>query len=62
MMIGSGCATEGVSVEGVRDVLDPLVTAHATALAKDGGSESVKTGRTLIATYDCVMEEKKCAE
>ncbi len=46
----SGCArvagTDGCSR------LKPLVTAHAAALAVDGGPQSLATGRALIATDD----------
>jgi hypothetical protein len=31
------------------------MTAHAAALAEDGGPRSLTTGRALIATYDAVF-------
>lgn len=41
-----------VSGEALCDGLDPLVNAHASALAADGGDRSVVTGQALIASYD----------
>lgn len=35
--------------------LEPLVTAHAAALAVDGGPQSLATGRALIA-----MDDARC--
>jgi uncharacterized protein YceK len=50
----TGCATVA-SNDAARDVLAPRVTAHAAALASDGGPLSLTTGRALIATYDSVF-------
>lgn len=36
----------------VLDRLDPLMTAHAAALAGDNVAEMRRTGRVVIATYD----------
>ena len=50
----SGCATapsEGAAVATL-DRLDPLMTAHARALAGEDISKMRSTGRRLIATYD----------
>lgn len=53
LMIASGCAT-GASDSAMRDVLAPLMTEHAAALAEDGGPRSLATGRRLIATFDAM--------
>lgn len=47
----TGCATVG-SGDAVCGRLGPLLTAHASALADDGGPRSLSTGRALIATAD----------
>lgn len=60
LLIGTGCATEPGSVEAVRDELNPLVADHAEGLAEDGGPKSLQTGRNLIATYDCLVENEQC--
>jgi len=54
MLIVSGCETVA-SNDAARDVLGPRMTAHAAALAEDGGPRSLTTGRALIATYDAVF-------
>lgn len=48
-----GCVNVGsTSQSAVLDRLDPLVTAHAAALAEDDVAQMRRTGRALIATYD----------
>lgn len=52
----SGCVTVG-SAKAICDGTETSRTAHAAALAKDGGDLSVVTGATLISQIDaaCAM-------
>lgn len=50
MMIVAGCSS--VAVEPICARSEKPRTAHAAALAEDGGPRSVSTGRTLIAIID----------
>jgi hypothetical protein len=47
----SGCA-RAVSDSALCDGLAEDVTAHAAALAEDGGDRSVQTGARLIRRFD----------
>jgi hypothetical protein len=47
----SGCGIE-VSDSAICDGLAADVTAHAAALAEDGGDRSVQTGARLIRRFD----------
>ena len=47
----SGCAS-AVSNSAVCDASAAPRTAHAAALADDGGPQSLRTGEILIATID----------
>ena len=51
MMFVSGCASE-VSQAAICDGSAATRTAHAAALAQDGGDLSVTTGATLIKMLD----------
>ena len=54
VMMQSGCAvgpSEGAAVATL-DRLDPLMTAHARALAGEDVGAMRRTGRAVIATYD----------
>lgn len=61
MLTVSGCAPV-VSAEAFTDELDPLVTAHAAALADGTEAEKLQTGRDLISTYDCVTAKESCPQ
>jgi hypothetical protein len=50
-MLVSGCGIE-VSDSAICDGLAADVTAHAAALAEDGGDLSVQTGARLIRRFD----------
>ena len=53
-MMLSGCASgvpEGAAIATL-DRLDPLMTAHARALAGEDVAAMRATGRAVIATYD----------
>ena len=50
-MLVSGCGIE-VSDSAICDGLAEDVTAHAAALAEDGGDRSVQTGARLIRRFD----------
>ena len=50
-LLVTGCAS-GVSGTAVCDGTKAARTAHAEALAQDGGDLSVQTGATLIAMLD----------
>jgi hypothetical protein len=49
-LIAAGCST--VATEPLCSRTEAPRTAHAAALANDGGPQSVSTGRTLIAMID----------
>ena len=51
MPLVAGC-TNAVSGNAICDGLAPAVTAHAAALAEDGGERSVETGVRLIRKFD----------
>ena len=51
MLILNGCGS-GRNGEAICQGSDDARTAHAAALAKDGGAQSRSTGRTLIALID----------
>lgn len=61
-LIATGCATDQISIEALKETLDPLAKKHAAALATDGGAQSVSSGRDLISTYDCIVEPDRCPE
>jgi hypothetical protein len=61
MLIVTGCAN-AVSEEAAKVALDPLVTAHAAALAGCDLDLMRSTGRDLIATYDAAFGFVECAE
>lgn len=48
----SGCFVGATGQTAVLDRLDPLMTAHAAALAGDDVALMRSTGRAVIATYD----------
>lgn len=62
MLIVTGCGTGQVNTEALKEALDPLAQKHAAALAEDGGSKSVSTGRDFISTYDCIVDPERCPE
>lgn len=51
MLLVTGCA-RGVSSNAICDATKDSRTAHAAALADDGGDKSVMTGAYLIAQID----------
>lgn len=55
MLLGAGC-TSVVSGEAICDATADSRTAHATALAEDGGDRSVITGAYLIRQLDAACE------
>ena len=52
MLTANGCAPVGASGPAVCDGSAALRTAHAAALAADGGAQSVATGAQLIRALD----------
>ena len=50
-LTGCGSTSEGAAVATL-DRLDPLMTAHARALAGEDVAAMRATGRAVIATYD----------
>ncbi|SDW78865.1 hypothetical protein SAMN04488238_103354 [Roseicitreum antarcticum] len=59
MMTVSGCwrgASDVVDNRPICDGTEAQRTAHAAALAADGGPQSVVTGRALIAAVDAGCE------
>jgi hypothetical protein len=55
----TGCAS-AVSEGAAKLTLDPLVTAHAAALAGCDLDLMRQTGRNMIATYDAVLAFAAC--
>lgn len=56
MMLVSGCAS-AVSQAAICDGTDASRTAHAAALAEDGGDRSVITGALLIRQIDAACQK-----
>ena len=52
IMCASGCASVAVSPAAICDHSAALRTAHAAALADDGGPRSLATGARLIRALD----------
>ena len=57
-MLASGCVS-AASSPAVCDATQVLRKDHASALAKDGGDNSVITGARLIAALDAGCKEAK---
>ena len=55
MPLAAGC-TSVVSGEAICDATDASRTAHAAALAEDGGDRSVVTGAYLIRQIDAACK------
>lgn len=56
MSFAAGCANVDGSFEAFCDATAPSITAHAAALADDGGPRSIRTGVLVIRQRDAACK------
>lgn len=54
-----GC-DDALNLKAARAEINPLIRPHADAIANGSREDAARTGRDLIATIDCVLDNPEC--
>lgn len=62
MLILSGCMHDRLDLEAAREELNPLSVQHVIDLRTGTRQQAIQSGRNLISTLDCILDNPECPE